>query len=223
MENKIKNKSLILKSISAVLRPTFAAMFYVSLVLAAILTIVCLIIVFVNVPVEEMLLPPFMKSVIEDGELTSYIIYLGNGIKINADADTVTLQNIKTALYCGIAIAIAALLVLAPIMRFVSRLLKNVLSGKLFDYSNAKYINYTGITILIGNTAVLFVSRFFNYYLVKTFVADGTNVAFSAGIDLMGIIMGMFVLLLGNIYGYACKIASPANENHSIEKIPEEK
>ena len=217
--NKGSGRSLMLKSMSAVLSPLFTALFYVSIFAAAVMVIICIIVIFVNVSTDEMLLPPFMRLTESAEGISEYIISLGNGIKIVTPAEKVTLSMIKTAIYTSIAVAAAVCIVLAPIFRFLSGLLKNVSCDLLFEKKNADYINYTGITILVGNTAVLFASRFFNYYLVKLFVSDGTNVAFSAGLDIMGVVIGLFVLLLGNIYGCAIRmhnLGAPASASETL-------
>jgi hypothetical protein len=163
---------------------------------------VCLIVPFVNVPTSEMVLPPFMTMDLSEG---NYEISLGNGILIRRVAEAVTLDDIKVAIYCGIAVAVVTLLVLMPIFYLLGKLLKNVAADKLFLMDNSVSIKRIGLFILIGNTAILFTQRFFNYYLVRTFLAS-EEVVFRAGIDSVGIVMGLFVILIGNIYGYAIRM-----------------
>ncbi len=197
----------LLKSFSKIAAPVFTALSYLGIGVAALLCVVCLIVPIVNVPTNEMLLPPFMSM---DSVNGLYEISLGNGILIRRAAADVTLGNIKTAIYCGIAVAVVVLLVLAPIFYLLGKLLKNVAEENLFAAENAGRIKRIGLLILVGNTLTLFVERFFNYYLVHTFLASGEQVVFRAGLDFVGIVMGLFVILVGNIYGYATEMHTSA-------------
>lgn len=201
MKNKEKKDFRFLRSLCRTLSPVCRVLFWICVAVAAILAVVCIIVPIVKVPAADMLLPPFMKLKAVDD---TYEISLGNGILISSAASSVTLDNIKTAIYCGIAIAEAVLIVLLPILANLGALLMNIGEDRLFDLRNAKYVKYIGLTILIGNTAVLFINRFFNYYLVKTFLSS--SVRFRAGLDLIGIVMGLLVLLIGAIYGYTIRM-----------------
>lgn len=192
------NECKMLKAFSRLAAPVFAIFSYLCAGVAAVLLVICLIVPLVNVPTEDMLLPPYMTT---DGEV--YEISLGNGIVIRSPDEQVTLDDIKVAVYCGIGVAVVVLLVLMPIFYLLSRLLKNVAAEAFFAMDNALRIKRIGLLILIGNTAALFAERFFNYYLVRTFLAEGEQVVFRAGIDIIGIVMGLFVILIGNIYGGA--------------------
>ena len=200
------NNQTALSSIAGIFGPVCTALFYCSLVLAFVLVIVFLILLCIrNTAPEDMLLPPFMHFI---AEKNVYEISLCNGILVTAEAGTVTLSAIKTALNCGIALAEGILLVMIPIFRLLSRLMKNVAEKRLFLLSNARYIGCIGWCILIGNTAVLLIRRFFNYYLIKVFLPTeaASLISFRAGLDLMGLMMGLLVLLLSAVYGYACRM-----------------
>ena len=68
--------------IARVLSPVFTGAFYVGLAVAALLLITALIVLFVNVDVEKMLLPPDMKALRDaSGAVTEYSLDLGNGIR----------------------------------------------------------------------------------------------------------------------------------------------
>ena len=82
--------------IARVLSPVFTGAFYVGLAVAALLLITALIVLFVNVDVEKMLLPPDMKALRDaSGAVTEYSLDLGNGIRIVSPASAVTLSHIK--------------------------------------------------------------------------------------------------------------------------------
>lgn len=196
-----------IKLIAKIGQPFFRVLMYVSLVSAAILIIMAPIIFVVNIPTEEMILPPYMRAVVNEDVITSYDISIGNGIRLSADAADVTLDDIKTVIYAGIFMATAILLVVAPICRFISSLFRNITNGLVLERKNADLISYIGITVLIGNTIVLFLSRFYNYLLVSTFLGEEGSVRLALNIDWYGIIMGAFILMTGMIFGYACEQA----------------
>lgn len=196
----------VFSSAAGILAPVCKALFYCSIVLMLILFIIFLILLCIkNTAPEDMILPPFMHHTAAGG---TYEISLCNGILVTVGAETVTLSAIKSALYCGIALAEGILAVLTPILLFLSGLMKNIAEKKLFLLSNARYIGKIGWCILIGNTAVLLIRRFFNYYLIKVFLPPEAAelISFRAGPDLMGLVMGVLVLLLSAVYGYACRM-----------------
>ncbi|MDD6800698.1 MAG: DUF2975 domain-containing protein [Firmicutes bacterium] len=201
----------IVKKLSGIAAPVLALMFYFFLGLAVLLTVIGLIVIIVNVPVNEMILPPFIRSIIGNDEITAYSVSLGNGIKIICPAEFFTLGKLKIAIYTTIAVCVGVCLMLAPVCRFVSRLLKNVAADDLLNINNGAYVKFIGLTVMIGQTFILFLSRLFNYYLVKMFVSDGSNVELSWGIDLRGIFAGLIILFVGEIYSAACRFAQSAN------------
>lgn len=208
MKRNFKNGRLSYRSVKFISKfgsPAFRVMMYVSLVCSAVLVIMAPIIFLVNIPTQEMILPPYMKAVGSGGNIESYNIFIGNGIRINADAANVTLSDIKTVIYAGIFMTVAVLLVFAPICKFLSALFSNISKGTVLDEKNADLISYIGITVIIGNTIILFLRRFYNYLLVSTFLDDGKTVNLALNIDWYGIIVGTFILLTGLIFGYACE------------------
>lgn len=193
------------KFISRILAPAFHAAFYIAFVLAALCIVCAFVVLLVNTPVEEFLLPPFMRTVETKGEITGYHIFIGNGVKIYAESSNVTLADIKYVIYAGLSLCFMCFLVLAPIFQYLSRLLRNISQKNLYDAVNASYINRIGIAVFIGHTLVMLVNRYYNYALVKTFVENKEQIHFSLGVDWFGLILGLFILLLGFMYGYAAQ------------------
>lgn len=212
---ELNNKYSKIGKLCKILAPVSGALFYVFFVLMALLVIIAAIVAVVRVAPEDMLLPPFMKSAVDENGVDIYNIFLGNGVKITLEKAAVTLNDIKAVIYSFIVISISSLLLFTPICRFMSRLLKNTAAGEPFLYENAKMVNYIGLTVIIGNTALLFVRRFYNYILIKTFIG-GDEITFAPGIDWNGIIVGLFILLLGYIYGYACGFAEQSKTADNI-------
>ena len=99
----------------------------------------------------------------------------------------------------------AGLLVCTPVFHFLSKLMKNVAAGKVLSEENAACVNFIGMAIMLGNPIVLLVQRFFNYKLMSIFVKN-IELKFDFGIDLFGFLLGLLIILIGTIYGYACNI-----------------
>lgn len=195
--------------ISKFLSPVFAGLFYVSAVCFALLGIIAIIMLFVNVDVDKMLLPPHMTAIKDSADvITGYSLNLGNGIKIASDASFITLSHIKTVIYCRLGSYALALMICAPIFKFLSILFKNIGSDKVLNEQNAKYINYIGMIILFGNTIVTVMNNVFNYIMMNKFIISEHEISFSLDIELFGIVIGMFIVVIGTIYGYACSRAS---------------
>lgn len=174
---------------------------YYALILCVLLAgIVALIMLFVNVPVEDMMLPPFMTL---DGD--TYSITIGNGIRIDCAYDSVTLGDIKTVIYAELMMFAAISCILAPTALFLSRLLKNVSHGEEYSLQNARYISYIGLCITVGSTFVRLARSFYNYLLVKTFVSDPDAICFAFELDLGGIATGVLIIVLAYIYGHVCE------------------
>jgi len=195
-----------LLTFSKIFSPIFLGLFYISIVLIAICFIMLIIVFLMNASVDNMLLPPFMERVTNNNDIISgYNIFLGNGVEISVSADQVTSADIKTVLYAGIFIFISILLVLTPIFKFLSIFLKNISTDLVFEMINYKMILYIGITVLVGNPFVMFINRFYNYYLLSTFIKSSQEtISLSLSFDFYGIVFGLFILLLAFIYGYIC-------------------
>ena len=58
---------------------------------------------------------------------------------------------------------------------------------------------------MIGYTFVLFMRRFYNYLLVKTFVSDPEAIHLSLGFDFGGVIIGLLIFLFGYVIGYSAE------------------
>lgn len=176
---------------------------YVAAGLAALLLVVSFVLLFVDVSADELLFTPFMKITEADGG-KMFDVRLGNGVEVLRPYDEVTARNIKGVLYSGIFTLVAGLLVSVPVFFFLGRLFKNVGNGTVLSADNAAYVNYIGLTIMVGNPFVLFVKRFFNYALIKNFVQ--ADIKFDFGIDMFGVFLGLLIIVLGTVYGQACAL-----------------
>lgn len=190
----------IIKRTATVLYPVLKVLFYVTLVVIAVLLILSFIILFINVDTDEMLMPPLMKRLD-----TGYNIYLGGGVKIyTPDA---TLSQIKSVCWIGIFSFIAFSLVALPIIKFIALISKNVKVGDYTNPKNSRYIIYIGLIWLVGGTFVGILSDFFNYRLFNIFVneATGNNLIFySFGIEAYTILFGLAIMAFGCVYNRLC-------------------
>lgn len=187
-----------MRGIFKLLQPVFNILFYIAVFFAVLCFISSVILVFVNVEVEEMLLPPFMHKAEQ-----AYEISFGNGIKVAAETDSVTLDDIKAALFAGIFVLICTLLTIAPVCRFLSFLLKNINGGNMLDEKNPKYVMYIGLCIFVGSMLIRFVMRFYNYYLAARFIKDAADkISLSLGIDILSGITGLAIIFIGMIFSY---------------------
>ena len=190
------------KPVCTVLYPFCKVLFYAAVILIALLLVLMFIVFLMNTSVDEMLLPPFMHKIADDaGVTTAYEIFLGNGVKVLRPAAMITAGDIKTVIYAGIILLVGVLLIIAPASKFVGALAKNIKDGKYLDEKNGRLVMYTGLTVLVGNPFILFVSRFYNYYLIKTFLKEASDeISLALGFDVYGMIFGALILLFGLIY-----------------------
>ncbi|MDL2286941.1 DUF2975 domain-containing protein [Eubacteriales bacterium OttesenSCG-928-G02] len=203
--------------ITKFLAPVFNALFYIILVLVALIVIVTIIVFLANVDVDKMLLPPDMDAIKENGIIKFYSLKLGNGIKIISEASTITLSHIKLVIYSKLAVWGLNLLIMAPIFKFLSKLFKNVSKNEVLNEQNAISINYVGMIILIGNTISNILKNAMNYLQVNKFMSVAAeNIEYLFDIELFGIVMGIFIITVGTIYGYACSIASNTSESRNV-------
>ena len=211
------------KLFAKITSPVFSALFYVFVVFFLVLIIMSLILAIVNVTPDKLLLPPFMHLVHENGQHTGYNLYVGNGIRIFAEKNVVTLAAMKKVIYSGIIVLGSFCLAAAPFCRFMARLFKNLGAGMVFAAKNPRYIHYIGLDVMLGVTLYRFVSRFYNYNLVKHFAADASNVHLSLSVDYSGILIGLLILLFGCIYGYACGVFKQISEKEETKSnLPKE-
>ncbi len=181
--------------------PLFKLLYYTSILLILLSGIVALIILLVNLPVEEMLLPPFMSA---NGK-ESYSIYIGSGIRVDAAYALVMPADIKTVIYAQLLMTAAFCCMLAPVSLFLSKLLANIASGAYYHLKNARYMLYIALSSAIGITVLQTAGRFYNYLLVKTFVTEPDIIRLSLGFDADGLLVGLLIALLAGIYGRACE------------------
>lgn len=174
---------------------------YLAGILAALLVVISVVLVFVDVTAEELLFTPYMSITEENGE-QFYQVTLGNGMEVIRAYDKVDSSNIKATVYAWIFTCVVGLGVSAPVLGNLAKLFKNIGKGKALVKENAVFVNNVGFAILVGNPMVSLVKRYFNYSLMKNFVDVGLN--FDFGIDLFDFFLGLLIILLGTIYGYAC-------------------
>lgn len=178
----------------------FRVLAYIAGILVGLLGVIAVVLIFVNVTAEEMLFTPYMK-VLENG---MFDVSLGNGVRVIVDS-SVGAASIKGTVYAGLFTLMAGLTVCIPVFHFLSNLMKNVAAGKVLSEYNAACVNYIGMSIMLGNPLVLLVQRFFNYKLMSIFVKN-VELKFDFGIDLFGFMLGLLIIVIGTIYGYACNI-----------------
>ncbi len=183
------------------LGPVFKVGAYIAGILAALLVVMSVVLVFVDVSAEELLFTPYMSVIEENGE-RFYEVTLGNGMEVIRAYDKVDTSNIKATVYAWILTCVAGLAVSVPILSNLAKLFKNIGSGRALTKENAAFVNNVGFAVLVGNPIVSLVKRYFNYSLMKNFVDVGLN--FDFGIDLFDFFLGLLIILLGTIYGYAC-------------------
>lgn len=200
---EIDTRYMRIAPICKMLWRAFRIMSYVAAGLAALLGMISFVLLFVNVSAEELLFTPYMKVITENGQ-KMFDVRLGNGIEVFRDYNDVDVSNIKGAAYAGIFTLMAALVVCVPVFSHLSKLLKNVGEGKVLSNENATYVNYIGLSIMVGNPIVLLINRYFNYSLMKHFVDE--QLKFDFGIDLFGFVLGLLLIVFGTIYGYACTL-----------------
>ena len=210
-----KARAFSLKLVCRFAAPVFSAAFYVFIVLVAIMLVALPIIALANVTAGEMLLPPFMRGGESNGT-TGYFISLGNGLSMFAAGDSVTAVKIKSSIYLAFMLWSVTLAALIPLCRFISKLCANVRDDRIFEPKNAAYVNYTGITVIAGGLAISFLTRFYNYGLVTLFTSGAGDVKFAPGISAGGIFIGLFILLLGSIWGYACRLHMQPPEDPNL-------
>jgi len=221
-ENRQKNGlTKLCRPLCGILSPVCTVIFYGAVILIALLLVLMFIVFLMNTSVDDMLLPPFMHKIIGEGGVTEgYEIFLGNGVKVIRDAASVTAQDIKTVIYAGIILLIGALLITAPTAKFIGLLSRNIRQKNYFDEKNGRYVVYTGLTVLFGNPFILFVSRFYNYYLIKTFLKESADMMrLQLGFDIYGMIFGALILFFGLVYW---KTIAVINEERAENNGPKE-
>lgn len=195
------NRYMRISPACKLLAPVFRVSAYIAAGLAALLAVMAVVLLFVDVSAEELLFTPYMKVITEDGQRL-FDVSLGNGIEVLREYDAVDVSNIKGTVYAGLFTFMAALIVSVPVLHNLGRLLKNVGKGETLLSENATYVNYIGLSIMVGNPLVLLIKRYFNYMLIKNFV--DARLRFDFGIDLFGFLLGLLLIVFGTIYGYAC-------------------
>ena len=201
---------------SKLFAPIFRALYYIFIGGLILCGIIALIIFLVNTSVEDMLLPPLMSQ--HGNEY--YTISIGNGIRIDAPYDSVTLTDIKTVIYAELIMVGAVCCMMAPVSLFLSKLMASISAGNPYQRKNGRYAIYIGLSVMVGYSFVLFARRFYNYLLVKTFVAESDAIHLSLGFDFGGVLVGLLIIFLGNLIGHA---AEKRSTEVAIEQVSDDK
>lgn len=184
---------------SKLFAPVFRVLYYVFIAGLLLCGIIALIVFLVNTSVEDMLLPPLMR--LQDNAF--YSLTIGNGIRIEVPYADVSLADIKTVIYAELIMVAAVCCMMAPVSLFLSKLMASLAEGDPYRRKNGRYGIYIGLSVMIGYTFVLFMRRFYNYLLVKTFVQESEWIHLSLGLDLGGVLVGLLIIFLGNLIGHA--------------------
>ena len=96
----------------------------------------------------------------------------------------------------------------------------SVAEGDPYRRKNGRYGIYIGLSVMVGYSFVLFAGRFYNYLLVKTFVAESDAIHLSLGLDLGGVLVGLLIIFLGNLIGHASEKRSG---ELAVEPRPDDK
>jgi len=209
-ENKMRASYSAVKLLTKVGSPLFMGLGGIFALAAVLILIMIPIIFLVNVPVNEMLLPPYMDAVREEGVIVGYDIIIGGGVKFSVPAETVSLGDIKAAVYSVCLLGAFAALELTAIFVLLSRLFGNIKKNGPLNKRNADIVCFIGITVIVAEFVVSAVYRFFNYTLVKTFSLDSETVKYVFGVSLTPILLGVLILLIGIVYGYAANAPAEA-------------
>lgn len=105
------------------------------------------------------------------------------------------------------------LLVACPGVPFSVRSFEEGRQEEALNEENARMINYIGLVILVGNTLIVALNNLLNYIQINKFVSMSEHrIEYAFSIEWAGIIMGLFILAVGTIYGYACSVAAHEKE-----------
>lgn len=187
-EDKDYKRIVALSRIGA---PTLKVVYYLAIVAAVLAGIVAFIMLFVNVPPTEMMLPPFMSLHGEE----YYSLTVGSGIRIDVPFSAVDTGHIKTVIYAEIMLFVAVCIVTAPVSLFLSGFLRNIAKGDAYNPKNKRYMMFMGISVFAGGILLGIVRSVYNYMLISNFTAAGNVVHLSVGVDLGGIIIGLMIIL----------------------------
>lgn len=178
----------------------FNILFYVAIGVVALSVLVAFIVFLVNVTVDEMLLPPYMQQIHDEtGKVSAFAINLGNGASIVKPASEVTLDNIKSVIYCFLFVFCATLIVLIPIFRFLGIMLEAFSKNSIFESKNYQMVNYIGITTILSGVIIGFAESIVNYNLFKTFITNVDNVTLRLGVNIHIVLIGVVILILGTV------------------------
>ena len=199
-----KNGRFVYRSTGKVARPlsyVLLGVFYL-LIAAAVIALICIpIVALMRITPEEMVLPPFLRAETGGAGNTVFHVYFGDGVRMTVPSDRVTAEAVKSALYAGILQFCLGCVVLAPVCRFVSSLLRNLADGRYGDKKNPDMVCFSALTLLVGSPLISAASGYFTYILQKNFAGPGVLVKYVFRPDWVALIMGLLLLFAGFAYG----------------------
>ncbi len=203
-------------AISKIGAPVLKVVHYASMVAAVLAGIIALIMLVVNVPPEEMLLPPLM-SVRGEGADAYYSLTVGDGIRMELPYAEVTTGDIKTVICAEIVLFAAYCIVIAPIALFMSKFMKNIANADENNPKNHRNLMFIGLSVSAGGILIGLARSIYNFMLISGFTPDTTVVKFAFGIDFGGILIGLMIIIFSYFFGTeldkTCAITEKAEDD----------
>lgn len=187
-------------AVSKVCAPILKAVHYLSMVAALLAVIIAFIMLFVNVPPEEMMLPPFM-SVHGEGADAYYSLTVGDGIRMELPYADVTTGDIKTVINAEIVLFVAYCIVIAPMALFMSKFMKDIAKGDEANGKHHRNLMFIGLSVSAGGVLIGIARSIYNYMLISGFTPDTTTVKFAIGVDFGGILIGLMIMVFSYFFG----------------------
>lgn len=204
-------------AVSKIGAPVLKGVHYASMVAAVLAGIIAIIMLVVNLPPEEMLLPPLM-SVRGEGTEAYYSLTVGDGIRMELPYAEVTTGDIKTVIYAEIILFAAYCIVIAPVALFMSKFMKNIANADENNPKNHRDLMFIGLSVSAGGILIGLARSIYNFMLISGFTPDTTVVKFSFGIDFGGVFIGLMIIIFSYFFGSAVDKTTALTEKNGDEE-----
>jgi len=203
-KRKVRNGRMAYRAIGRVARPLACflhVMFYFFIGIVAVSVVCMLIVMPMRAALRDMTLAPYFYAETAGAGNTVYHVMVGNSVRMTVAEECVTVPFIKTVFMSLLCKLCLGCLILAPICRFVSNLLKNLADGRYGDKRNPDMVCFCALTLLVGSPVMSAVSGYFSYRLQSGFSAPDVLLKYAFQPDWYAIGIGILLLLAGFVYG----------------------
>lgn len=149
---------------------------------------------------------PSSNSFFKPENHSSFHLTLDNTIMFDLSTNNLSNNEIKPVMVSIMFMVNVICLILIPIFRQLTLILRSTKEGKPFAPENSRRLAIIGFSLIIGSIIIKTSEAIVAWQMVNNFKLNNLNVNF--GIDINMFLVGFLVIILAGIFNYGCYLQS---------------